>query len=333
MHKIDLSKYNLRTDLIIENNVSNIHNNRYEKDNIIVDDIILRKNNILGKKKGKYITISFNDVTDIDNYNKVLLVFENELKNVIDYLKIKKEATCLIIGLGNEKVISDALGSKVLDNIIITRHMYLLGDVDKKYRNVSVLKPNVMGVTGIDSFEIIKNVVNEIKPDFVIAIDSLCARSIERLNKTIQITSSGITPGSGVGNSRMEISSDTLKVPVIAIGIPTVVESMVIVSDTINYLFKKIGYMKANIKNVKDKLKPTHKINYLNGNHELTQDEKRNILGYIGELNENDLKSLIWEVLSPINANMIVTSKEIDFLIEKLGKLLGEGINHSLHEI
>ena len=140
MHKIDLSKYNLRTDLIIENNVSNIHNNRYEKDNIIVDDIILRKNNILGKKKGKYITISFNDVTDIDNYNKVLLIFENELKNVIDYLKIKKEATCLIIGLGNEKVISDALGSKVLDNIIITRHMYLLGDVDKKYRNVSVLK-------------------------------------------------------------------------------------------------------------------------------------------------------------------------------------------------
>lgn len=333
MHKVDLSKYDLRTDLIIENNIPNIHSNEYKEGDIKVDDILLKKNNILGKKKGKYITISFNDVTDIDNYNKVLLIFKKELKNVLEYLKITQNKTCLIIGLGNEKVISDALGSKVLDNIIVTRHMYLLGDVDRKYRNVSVLKPNVMGVTGIDSFEIIKNVVNEIKPDFIIAIDSLCAKSIERLNKTIQITSSGITPGSGVGNSRMELSFDTLNVPVIAIGIPTVVESMVIVSDTIKYLLKKIGYMKANINNIKDKLKPINKINYLNNNHELSSDEKKDVLGYIGELNENDLKYLIWEVLSPINANMIVTSKEIDFVIDKLSKLLSDGINKTLHDI
>ena len=333
MHIIDLSKYNLRTDLIIENDIKNVESNHYSYNDIIVDDFVLKKNNNFNKKEGKYITISFNDVTDIDNYHKVLSVFQQELNKILDYLKIKKKASCLIIGLGNRKVVSDALGSKVLENIIVTRHLYLLGDVDKRYRNISILEPNVLGITGIDSFEIIKNVVNEIKPNFIIAIDSLCARGIERLNKTIQITSSGITPGSGVGNSRMELSSSTLKVPVIAIGIPTVVESMVIVSDTIKYLLKKIGYMKANINNAKDKLKPINKINYLNHNHKLTDEEKKDILGYIGQLNENDLKCLIWEVLSPINANMIVTSKEIDFLIDKLGKLLSEGINHSLHDI
>jgi len=212
--------------------------------------------------------------------------------------------------------------------------MYLLGDVDTKYRNISILEPNVIGVTGVDSFEIIKSVVSEIKPNFIIAIDSLCAASIERLNKTIQITSSGITPGSGIGNNRMELSMETLNVPVIAIGVPTVVEASVIVSDTINYLLKKISYMKENINNNKDKLKPINKINYLNKTlNDLNNDEKKEVLGYIGLLNEEDLRSLIWEVLSPINANMIVTTKEIDFLIEKLGKLLSEGINKTLHNI
>ena len=101
-----------------------------------------------------------------------------------------------------------------------------------------------MGVTGIDSFDIIKNIVDEIKPDFVIAIDSLCAIDIQRLNKTIQITTSGITPGSGIGNTRNELSFNTLKTKVIAIGVPTVVDSTVIVADTIKYLFKKISFLK-----------------------------------------------------------------------------------------
>jgi spore protease len=251
---------------------------------------------------------------------------------MLSYCKVKDNDTCLIIGIGNSKIISDALGSKTIENIIVTRHMYLINNVDnKRYRNVSVLEPNVLGVTGIDSFEIIKNVVKEIKPNFVIAIDSLCARTIERLNCTIQITSTGITPGSGIGNSKEELSFSTLNVPVIAIGVPTVVEASVIVADTINYLLKKIGYMKENVNNLKDKLKPVHKINYLNSISELSPEEKREVLGYIGMLSDDDLKTLIWEVLSPINANMIVTTKEIDFIIEKLGKLISEGINKTLH--
>jgi spore protease len=206
-----------------------------------------------------------------------------------------------------------------------------MGDVDKNYRNVSILEPNVIGVTGIDSYEIIENVIKEIKPDFIICIDSLCAMNIERLNKTIQITSSGITPGSGIGNTKKELSKDTLKIPTIAVGIPSVVNTSVIVSDTINYILKKIGYLKNNINNNKDKLKPVNKINYLKELNDLSSIEKKEVLGYIGLLDNDSLKKLIWEVLSPINADMIVTTKDIDFIMEKNAKLIGTALNNILH--
>lgn len=334
MHKVDLSKYDLRTDLIIEKNLQNIKSDNYHENGIEVIDITLNEDNeSLKKNKGKYVTISFNDITDTDNFNAVLKVVKKETLKILDYCQIKKSDTCLIIGLGNPKIISDALGSKSLSDIIVTRHMYLLNNVDLRYRNVSILEPNVIGITGIDSFEIIKNVVNEIKPNFIICIDSLCAMNIDRLNKTIQITSSGITPGSGIGNNREELSLNTLGVPVIAIGVPTVVDSTVIVSDTINYLLKKISYMKNNLNNHLDKLKPINKINYLKNKDELTDQEKQEVLGYIGLLDSTELKSLIWEVLSPLDANMIVTTKEIDFLIEKLSKLISEALNKTLHNI
>lgn len=332
MHKIDLSKFDLRTDLIIEQDIKNLKANKYNYKDIYVDDIIIKKNNNLNKKEGKYVTISFRDITDSTNYLNVLNIFKKELNKIINYLKIKKEDKCLIIGLGNPEIMSDALGSKTLDNIIVTRHLYLINDVDLKYRNVAIIKPNVMGITGIDSFEIIKNIVNEIKPDFVIAIDSLCAIDIRRLNKTIQITTSGITPGSGIGNERSELSKDTLGVKVIAIGVPTVVDSSVIVSDTIKYILKKVSYLKTNNKII-DKLKPINKINYFDIEEELNNNEKKEILGMIGLLNSNELKRLVWEVLSPLESNMIVTVKEIDFVIQKLSNLISEGINKVIHDI
>ena len=130
MHEIDLSEFDLRTDLIIENDIKNIKNNQYKYEDIIVDDIILKKNNELNKKSGKYVTISFKDVTDSNNYSNVLNIFIKELKKVMEYLKIRENDSCLVIGLGNSKIISDALGSKSIQDIIVTRHMYLLGDVD-----------------------------------------------------------------------------------------------------------------------------------------------------------------------------------------------------------
>lgn len=333
MHSVDLSKYDIRTDLVIEKVSSDMLNNHYEENGISVDDIILLDNNLLNKKPGKYVTISFSDVTDQTNYQYVLNVLKKELKKIFKFSNIKDIDTCLIIGLGNKDIISDALGSRALKNIIVTRPMYLINDYDERYRNVSILEPNVLGVTGVESYDIIEGVIKRIKPDFVIAIDSLCASNIERLNRTIQISNTGIEPGSGIGNNKKELSLDTLGIPVIAIGVPTVVDSSVIVSDTINYIMKKISYLKDNLNNNIDKLKPVNKVNYMNSDKELSEDEKREVLGYIGLLDEDKLKNLVWEVLSPINSNMIVTTKEIDFVIEKLGLLISDGLNSCLHKI
>lgn len=333
MHSVDLSKYNLRTDLLIEKIDDTIKNNHYEIEKIIVDDITLEKDNLLNKKEGRYITISYNDVTDRDNYKKVLDILNKCFCEILIDTKIKKDDKCLIIGLGNRDIISDALGYRTIRNITVTRPLYLLNDYDKRYRNVSILEPNVIGVTGIESIDIITGVIEKIKPDFIIAIDSLCASSIDRLNKTIQITNAGIAPGSGIGNNKKELSYETLNVPVIAIGVPTVVDSGVIVSDTINYLMKKISYLKNNLNNNLDKLKPINKVNYLKEDQELNDNEKQEILGLIGLLDSNDIKKLVWEVLSPLNANMIVTTKEIDFIIEKLSLLISDCLNNTLHSL
>ena len=302
----------------------------YQEKDIKVDYIKLEKNNILNKKQGDYITISFQDITDINNFQMVLKVLEKELLRIFSLSNIKKEAKCLIIGLGNSKSTPDSLGYETVKNIIVTRHLYELGEVDKKYRNVSVLEPNVIGNTGIESRDVIMGVIKETTPDFIIAIDSLSASNIERIQKTIQITNTGIQPGSGIGNNRGELSIDTIKIPVIAIGVPTVVSSAVIVHDTINYLIKKVSYHKKNF--LKDKLTPSYNINYLKASEDLTIEEKKELLGLVGGLNEEEIKELIYEVLNPIGYNLIVSTKEIDFIIEKLGKLLGDGLNSVLHE-
>ena len=330
MHVVDLGKYDLRSDLIIENNSKDYVKESYVEKDIKVDYIKLEKNNILNKKQGDYITISFQDITDINNFQMVLKVLEKELLRIFSLSNIKKEAKCLIIGLGNSKSTPDSLGYETVKNIIVTRHLYELGEVDKKYRNVSVLEPNVIGNTGIESRDVIMGVIKETKPDFIIAIDSLSASNIERIQKTIQITNTGIQPGSGIGNNRGELSIDTIKIPVIAIGVPTVVSSAVIVHDTINYLIKKVSYHKKNF--LKDKLTPSYNINYLKASEDLTIEEKKELLGLVGGLNEEEIKELIYEVLNPIGYNLIVSTKEIDFIIEKLGKLLGDGLNEILHE-
>ena len=325
MHVVDLGKYDLRSDLIIENNSKDYVKESYVEKDIKVDYIKLEKNNILNKKQGDYITISFQDITDINNFQMVLKVLEKELLRIFSLSNIKKEAKCLIIGLGNSKSTPDSLGYETVKNIIVTRHLYELGEVDKKYRNVSVLEPNVIGNTGIESRDVIMGVIKETTPDFIIAIDSLSASNIERIQKTIQITNTGIQPGSGIGNNRGELSIDTIKIPVIAIGVPTVVSSAVIVHDTINYLIKKVSYHKKNF--LKDKLTPSYNINYLKASEDLTIEEKKELLGLVGGLNEEEIKELIYEVLNPIGYNLIVSTKEIDFIIEKLGKLLGDGLN------
>ena len=252
------------------------------------------------------------------------------LKKFLSLKKISFKDSCLVIGLGNSKSTPDSLGPLVVDNILVTSHLYKLGDVDKDYRNVSCFKPSVTGLTGIETVDVINSIVKTIKPSFLIVIDALSTSSIDRLNKTIQITNSGITPGSGVNNSRISISKEILNIPVIVIGIPTIIDSSVIVANTIKYMMKKFSYDKDNIDNKKDKLK--YKIDYKEYEKELSTKEKEYLLGIVGNLNEQELMKLVVEVLNPIEYNYMVTPKEIDFLIEKMSLLLGKGLNSSLNE-
>ena len=340
-HEIDLSKYSVRTDLIIESDIDQltegITKSQVVNEDITIDDITISKKaeEYCNKKKGRYITISFNDITDIENSKKVEKVLSDELKKLLMHMNILSSDKCLIIGLGNVNSTPDSLGPKVSENIIVTKHLFDLEDVSvlDGYRNVSTFKPSVLALTGIETKDTIKGIISQTSPDFVIIVDALASSSISRVNKTIQLTDAGIFPGSGVGNNRGELSRDTLGIPVIAIGVPTVVDAVTIVSDTISYLMKKFSYSKKNFNSSVNKLKPVTSINYLKDNDDfLTTKEKKKLLGEIGMLNDDEIKQLIFEVLTPIGYNMMVTPKEVDFLIDKLSKVISNSINRTLHE-
>ncbi len=334
---IDLDKYTLRTDLInetIENNNRKIESNIEEVDDIKITNVFLNKENskLLNKKVGDYITIEFNDITDYENKEKVKNIFSKYLKEIIEKTKIKDEASCLVIGLGNDKSTPDALGPLSVENIVVTNHIFMYDTPSEGFRPVSAFIPGVTGTTGIETSDVIKSIVNTLKPDFIIAIDALASQSLSRLNKTIQITNTGIHPGSGVGNSRKEISFETLKIPVIAIGVPTVVDATVIVSDTINYMQKHYAFNKDFQKNPMSKLVKSENINYLKKDIKIKEEDKKKLLGIVGSLKDNEIRQLIFEVLNPIGYNLMVTPKEVDFLLEKLADIIGNGINRVLHK-
>lgn len=331
MHNIDANYLNIRTDLAIEeievDDLNTVITNNIKVTNIDVDD---NKSKLLNKKKGKYITIEFDDVTDFNRNKKVEEVLISELTNMINSLNIKEDDSCLVIGLGNEKSTPDSLGPLSIDNIIVTSHFYNLGiNVEDGFRSVSAFNPGVMGQTGIETSDIINAVVDKLKPSFLIVVDALKASSVDRLNKTIQITNAGINPGSGIGNNRKEISEGTLGIPVIAIGVPTVVDTITIVNDTFNYITNHFTYMKNNIDKEVEKLKIVR--TNINSNN-INNEDKKELFGLIGNLNEDEIKQLIKEVLNPIGYNMIVTTKEIDFQIEKLSELISNSINNILHK-
>ena len=335
-HNIDLSNYKIRTDLAIEaidnKKIKGITSKEIIEEGIKVTEVMIDEeaSQIINKKKGNYITIEFEDVTDYENGKKVEKKFSSELTKLINKLNIDKEASCLIVGLGNSKSTPDSLGPLVINNVLVTNHLFELEEVTDGYRRVSVLVPGVMGQAGLETSEVISSLVDKFKPNFLIAIDALASQSIERVNKTIQMTDTGIHPGSGIGNSRKEISYETLKIPCIAIGVPTVVDAITIVSDTINYMHKHYTYSKLNINNPLNKLM-AYSPNYLKENITLNKKDKETLLGIVGTLEENEIKQLLFEVLTPIGFNLMVTPKEVDFLVEKLSLIIGNGINKALH--
>lgn len=191
----------------------------------------------LDKRRGNYVTIDVKKINNIttEKEEQIINTFSKELNSIIGK-HVNKNEEILIVGLGNLYSTPDSLGSKVVQNIEITRHIkiYLPNAIDKNTRSVSAITPGVLGTTGIETVEIVRGIVDNIKPKLVIAIDSLCSKNIDRINKSIQISDTGIVPGGGVGNRQAELSERTLNIPVISVGIPTVLDAATIVIDTLN---------------------------------------------------------------------------------------------------
>lgn len=353
----DIEKFQIRTDLAVEARDMYVENQDKQKQNKSVQGVKIEERtdkNIkvtyvqmdetgaksLGKKPGTYVTIESTAVKDADtaSQHETAKVLARELEAVFSNLNLSKDASCLVVGLGNWNVTPDALGPMAIGKTLVTKHLFELQHhaVSEGYRPVSALSPGVMGITGIETSDIIFGVIEKTKPDFVIAIDALASRAVERVNSTIQISDTGIHPGSGVGNKRKELSKETLGIPVIAIGVPTVVDAVTIASDTIDYLLKHFG------REWKEKGKPSKSLTpagmTFGEKKKLTEDdlpnpEKRQaLMGMVGGLSDQEKRSLIQEVLTPLGHNLMVTPKEVDDVIENMAHLISSGLNAALHE-
>ena len=256
-----MSHFQIRTDLALEAReyVENANGKlrgviveEYEKEDgeIQVTKVqIVTKNGskLIGKPIGAYVTLEIPNLCEIGEdslflYKKIVEEISFHLCNLLP--ERKKDFSVLVVGLGNREVTADALGPLVVDKMEVTRHILKeygeLGMGEKKSIMVSAIVPGVMAKTGMESAEIVKGIVEETLPDAVIVIDALAARSVRRLNRTIQLSNAGIHPGSGVGNHRNAIDSTFLGIPVVAIGVPTVVDAATIVADAMEKMHRKL---------------------------------------------------------------------------------------------
>ena len=315
--------YNFRTDLALERRdlYRKAHNIQEEIDGIETEEENIGETkeehiNIsrvkvtnengekaINKPIGNYITIDIKNFKNVsqDGIQRTSEVVTNELKKLIQN-QISELDSILVVGLGNIYVTPDALGPKVINEIDITRHLlqYMPEVLEEGTREISAISPGVLGTTGIETLEILKGIVENIKPKLLIVIDALASRSIERISSSIQLADTGIVPGAGVDNTRKEISKNTLGIPVIAIGIPTVVDAATIAADSLTLLIREVQ----------------------------NQGESND---FLNKLQEEDKYNLIKEVLSPDEYNFIVTPKEIDGLIEKMKDVIARGINYAVN--
>ncbi|MDD3652934.1 MAG: GPR endopeptidase [Desulfotomaculaceae bacterium] len=256
---------------------------------------------LIGKPRGNYITIDAPILRE-NNRSAQQEVAEILAKKLSSLFNLPENANILLVGLGNWNATPDSLGPKVVDHSMVTRHLfkYAPEELAEGMRSVSAIAPGVLGITGIETAEIIKGIVEKIQPELIIVIDSLAAGSVERIATTIQIADTGINPGSGIGNKRASINQESMGVPVIAIGIPTVVHAAVIAQVTVEQFIEQL------------KVNPVLDQIYKNLRPDFTQQ-------------------VINQVLQPFAGNLMVTPKEIDTLILNTSKIIAGGISMALH--
>lgn len=260
----------------------------------------------LGKPQGLYITLDIPDCNrqSQESYETACRLCARELATLLNDIK---EGTVLVAGLGNRNITADAIGPKCINSVLVTRHLleYMPEEIDSRLRSVCAVSPGVLGITGIETGEILRGLVRNVNPCAVIVIDALCSGRMSRINRTIQMTDTGITPGAGIGNRRMAINTETLGVPVIALGVPTVVDAATIAGDTIDMIIE-------NLKQNAEENLPLYKM--------------------LSTLAEEDKYSMIKQVLSPSFGDLVVTPKEVDTFVDTVSKIIANGINIALHE-
>lgn len=317
-----MSSLNFRTDMADErvdeykkiNNLSEVNGIKVETKNLDIAKVttvdVLNENgkSALGKDIGKYITIEIDDVEYLteDIKERIIDVVSEKIKLLVG----NNLNSILVVGLGNEYVTPDALGPKVVSFVNVTRHAikYAKELVEEGTREISALSPGVMGMTGIETEEIIEAVVKKTNPQMLIVIDSLASLSMSRLGKTIQLGNTGITPGAGVGNSRHTLNFETLKIPVIAIGVPTVVDQATITNEAIDKVIKSVQ---------------NEAVNY--SNHGIDVVKVKEVFKLFDNSNRYNMIANILHT-----ENYIVTPKEIDQIIAKISEIIASAINKAI---
>ena len=279
-----------------------------EMENYVVTQVnIMNENGVekLNKAIGKYITLDIPklEFNDQDLKDEISQALAKEIKNLIS---IDKKSKTLIIGLGNWNISPDALGPKVVERVLVTRQYFVNynKESDETMTNVSAMSPGVMGITGIESFDIIEGVIDKVKPDLLIVVDALASRKMDRISSTIQISNTGISPGSGVGNKKKHLNEQSLGIPVVAVGIPTVVNAATIVNDSLDLIIK--GLKEAD-------------------------EVGGQFYDLLDRMSSQDKYTLIEELLNPFMGNTIVTPKDIDVLIDDLSIVIANGLNMAIH--
>lgn len=316
-----VEKYKIRTDLAME------QKERFESNHVEVSGVVLEEEydeekeikittvrietengaKAMGKPVGTYLTLEAPNMAAADEgYHREI---SETLAGFLEkYMKDTEENqekgySVLVVGLGNREVTPDALGPYVVDQLNVTRHIvqeYGRYAVEKGgSRIVSAIVPGVMAQTGMESAEIIRGIVNETTPDLIMVIDALAARSTKRLNRTIQISDAGIHPGAGVGNHRSEITKDTMGIPVIAIGVPTVVDAATIVNDTMENFITALE----------------------------TSETLKGVGVVLQGYNSAEKYELVKELIAPHLNGMFVTPKDIDDTVRRISYTISEAMN------
>jgi spore protease len=355
-----MERYQVRTDLALEaHEVIVEHQGPPEITGVVVENeetpftkisrVSIRSDEgaqLMGKMKGNYITIESEALRNRSKeaQEEVSQTLAKELASFLQMKGLSEDAATLLVGLGNWNATPDAVGPKVVEQVLVTRHLYELSPPELRggLRPLSAIAPGVLGLTGIETGEIVKGIVDKIRPQCVICVDALASRSTTRVCSTIQISDTGIHPGSGVGNKRMAITHEALGVPVIAIGVPTVVNAVTIASDAMELLAQEMGFRpkvgldqtpqaptsaKLDPQRIRVRMGDTEANGHTGGN--MTGDARYDAFGL--PIDPQQKRYLISRLLQPYMGSMIVTPKDIDTLIADVSSVVAGGINAALH--